>query len=232
MRKLLPILVVFPLWFIYNDGGLYAQNDKDGSGSHKKEKSRVHSKKYAQLDPRKEYILRMDDKMYIRKHGVMTEVNNDEIAGGLQVAADGRVTKHDGSYVMLQEGEAITMDGKLFLFDQHQVIPDRMNNMKAIHASSMSEHRKSVDMQIAYLNQKISLLVNMNNLLNEKMALMNELGVSSNSKKMSKERMASISRGIEQINHELSVAEERLEEIDSQMAKNVSDKNPNASNKR
>lgn len=63
-------------------------------------------------------VMRKDDKVYIVKDGIVSEVTEDvTLNNGDKVMMDGKVVKKDGSESMMQNGDSMDMDGKMMTND-------------------------------------------------------------------------------------------------------------------
>jgi hypothetical protein len=69
----------------------------------------------------KDYIMMMNGKMMVMKHGMSMDLKSDTtLKNGTKVMTDGTVKTKDGKTVMLKEGECLYGDGKIKAMKPHR----------------------------------------------------------------------------------------------------------------
>jgi len=172
------------------------------------------------LDPTKEYALVMDGKTFVRKNQTLNVVDAKMVMGEMEVNHDGKVMRKDGSFTMLKEGEAMSTEGYIVVFDPSDLIYEKMKLMNQEHAAMMND-KKNLEQTMMIMNQKMDLINKKTNLVNEKMRMMAEM-MEERNKKVSKEKIEGLNRGIIQLDQEITNAEAKIEQLDNQLSSNSS----------
>jgi hypothetical protein len=172
------------------------------------------------LDPSKEYALIMNGKTFIKKNQTLNAVDTKTSMGEMEVSPDGKITRKDGSVTSLKEGEAMSTEGYIVVFDPADLMHEKMKQMDQEHAMMMND-KKNLEQTMMLMNQKMDLINRKTNLVNEKMKMMVQM-MDEKNKKSSKEKIEGLNRGIIQLDQEITNAEAKIEQLDNQLSSKAS----------
>jgi hypothetical protein len=135
-------------------------------------KKKVVAKK-ATFNSKADYITMVDGKAFVKKNGKFLPVSNERVVGGMKVHQSGRVERKDGSASILQEGEAMTMEGTVVKVNQTTILKEQVRTLYET-CNTLKESKWKTDDEVGMLKRKSILMNKKMDLVNQKMMVMVE----------------------------------------------------------
>lgn len=126
--------------------------------------------KNATFNSKADYITIVDGKAFVKKNGKFLPVGNERVVAGMKVHQSGRIEKKDGSARMLQEGEAMTMDGTVVKANQTAILKEQVRTLYET-CNALNESKWKSQDEIGMLKRKALLMNKKMDLVNQKMML-------------------------------------------------------------
>jgi len=173
--------------------------------------------KNATFNSKADYITMIDGKAFVKKNGKFLPVANERVVGEMKVHHSGKIEKMDGSAEVLQEGEAMTMDGYIVKANQTEILKERVRTLYET-CNSLNESKWRMQDEVGMLKRKSILMNKKMDLVNQKMILM--MDYIGNTTKTHQER-EEYQESISLLDKAIKDAEIDIREIDELMPKEI-----------